>query len=75
MTDTKVSCSYENGSYVIKLYGDESLLDPKEIFFENEELLVNKENVDDEESIIKCDPLIDKCESSDIEKLLIEKLK
>ena len=45
MTDTKVSCSYENGSYVINLYGDESLLDPKEIFFENEELLVNKENL------------------------------
>tara|TARA_B100000401_G_C52449222_1_gene551172 strand:- start:213 stop:560 length:348 start_codon:yes stop_codon:yes gene_type:complete len=38
-------------------------------------LLVNKEGIDDEESIIKCDPSIAKCESSDIEKLLIEKLK
>ena len=38
-------------------------------------LLVNKDGADNEENKIKCDPLIAKCESSDIEKLLIEKLK
>lgn len=38
-------------------------------------LLVNKEGIDNEENVIKCDPSIAKCESSDIEKLLIEKLK
>ena len=45
MSNPIVNCSYEDEFYNITLKGNQDLLNPLEIFFEDDDILINKENI------------------------------